>query len=147
MREIAERNPDAFPWRAPAGSAALKVWDRAEWQLRDRPETDPEVAARPILFALRFLARRGELTQMGLDAINSATDDLKSVGKDVKSATSLGPETWKLSEERAEEVRKLQDDAKRKSEAMKAAKAAEAASAPDTAETASAAKAESDEAT
>jgi hypothetical protein len=68
MREIAERNPEAIPAWARSGGA-VKVWDRAEWQVRDQPAMEPEVAARPILFVLRWLAPRGGLTQRGLSAI------------------------------------------------------------------------------
>lgn len=68
MREIAERNPEAIPAWARSGGA-VKVWDRAEWQLPDQPNMEPEVAARPILFVLRWLAPRGGLSQRGLSAI------------------------------------------------------------------------------
>lgn len=68
MREIAERNPEAIPAWARSGGP-VKVWDRAEWQLRNQPEMEPEVAARPILFVLRWLAPRSGLTQRGLSSI------------------------------------------------------------------------------
>ncbi len=72
MREIAQRNPGAIPaWARHSGS--VKVWDRAEWQLQNQSDLTPEVAARPILFVLRWLAPRGELSQRGLSAISEFT--------------------------------------------------------------------------
>lgn len=89
MREITERNPEAIPaWARPGG--AVKVWDRAVWQLRDKPEMEPEVAARPILFVLRWLAPRGGLTQRGLSAIGEFAADPGAAVLDDSMTTPKG---------------------------------------------------------
>lgn len=89
FRELAERNPEAIPeWaRRPATS---KAWDRASWYLQADSDVTPELAARPIIFLLRWLAKKGELSPLGISALAKFPDSPATAVLDSTMVTRKG---------------------------------------------------------
>ena len=66
IAEVRKRNPGALPAWLNAGSGDA-AWYRARWQVDGG--IAPDDAARPAVFVIKWLAKRGLLTRHGADAL------------------------------------------------------------------------------